>query len=59
MENKGMSPSTALTILFIALKLLGFIEWSWLWVLSPAWIGVVIWLLGAMIVAVVATLRRD
>ena len=59
MENKGMSASTVLTILFVALKLLGVIEWPWLWVLSPAWIGVVIWLLGAMIVAVVAALRRD
>lgn len=28
-----------LTILFIALKLTGFISWSWLWVLSPLWIG--------------------
>ena len=28
----------ALTLLFIALKLLGFIDWSWFWVLSPVWI---------------------
>ena len=28
----------ALTILFIALKLLGKISWSWWWVLSPIWI---------------------
>jgi hypothetical protein len=27
-----------LTILFIGLKLTGFINWSWLWVLSPFWI---------------------
>jgi len=27
-----------LTILFIGLKLTGFINWSWLWVLSPVWI---------------------
>ena len=27
-----------LTILFIALKLTGYINWSWLWVLSPIWI---------------------
>lgn len=24
-----------LTILFVALKLTGYIDWSWLWVLSP------------------------
>lgn len=27
-----------LAILFIALKLLGIIHWSWWWVLSPLWI---------------------
>ena len=26
-----------LTLLFITLKLLGKIDWSWWWVLSPAW----------------------
>lgn len=31
-----------LTVLFIALKLLGFIAWSWVWVLSPIWISVLI-----------------
>lgn len=31
-----------LAILFIALKLTGFISWSWLWVLSPVWIPIVI-----------------
>ena len=28
-----------LTILFIALKLTGQIDWSWIWVLSPIWIS--------------------
>ena len=28
-----------LTILFIALKLTGYITWSWIWVLSPIWIS--------------------
>ena len=27
-----------LAIAFIVLKLIGVIEWSWLWVLSPLWI---------------------
>lgn len=31
--------ASALTILFIALKLIGIIEWSWVWVLSPLWIS--------------------
>jgi len=33
----------ALTLLFIALKLTGFIAWSWLWVLSPLWIEAGLW----------------
>jgi hypothetical protein len=28
-----------LTVLFIGLKLTGHITWSWIWVLSPLWIG--------------------
>ncbi|HDS1140230.1 TPA: hypothetical protein QDZ75_004308 [Stenotrophomonas maltophilia] len=28
-----------LTIVFITLKLTGFIAWSWWWVLSPVWIS--------------------
>lgn len=33
-----------LGLLFIGLKLAGYITWSWLWVLSPLWIGFAIWL---------------
>jgi len=31
-----------LTILFIGLKLTGYITWSWWWVLSPLWLGFVV-----------------
>jgi hypothetical protein len=34
-----------LTILFIGLKLTNHIQWSWLWVLSPLWIGFLLSLL--------------
>ena len=30
-----------LTLIFITLKLTNYISWSWWWVLSPLWIGVV------------------
>ena len=33
---------TSLTAIFIALKVLGYINWSWIWVLSPLWIDVVL-----------------
>ena len=32
----------ALLIAFIVLKLCGIIKWSWLWVLSPLWLPVMI-----------------
>lgn len=31
-----------LAIVFITLKLCGVIQWSWLWVLAPLWIPVLI-----------------
>ena len=31
-----------LALIFIALKLTDYIDWSWWWVLSPLWIGAVL-----------------
>lgn len=31
-----------LTLIFITLKLCNVIAWSWVWVLSPLWIGAII-----------------
>lgn len=46
----GIGFAGLLTIVFIVLKLIGTISWSWWWVLSPIWIsvglGVGIWLIG-------------
>jgi len=43
-SNSGIGFGGLLTILFIALKLTNYIDWSWWWVLSPLWIsaGIVI-----------------
>ena len=37
-----MKLATVLGIVFIVLKLCNVITWSWLWVLSPFWIPVVL-----------------
>ena len=29
-------------MLFIGLKLTGHIDWSWIWVVSPMWIAVIV-----------------
>ena len=47
----GTSLPTLLTVLFIALKLCGIIDWSWWWVLSPIPITIGI-LLGVVTVAI-------
>jgi hypothetical protein len=61
----GIGFTGLLTILFIALKLTGYITWSWWWVLSPLWIAalttiaiLVLILLGAVVVAIIAAARK-
>lgn len=44
-NSGGIGFAGLLTIVFITLKLLGTIQWSWWWVLSPAWISAIIVLL--------------
>lgn len=53
-----------LGLLFIGLKLGGVIDWSWLWVLAPFWIGLVIaavaflvWFFAAAMIAARAPRR--
>lgn len=44
--HSGIGFPGLLTLLFIALKLLNQIDWSWWWVLAPAWIPLAL-ILGA------------
>ena len=47
----GIDFIEALTLLFIGLKLTGFLPtWTWLWVLSPLWITLSI----ALVIAIIA-----
>ena len=54
MENKsnvgGIGFCGLLGIVFIVLKLTGFIDWPWIWVLSPIWISM---LIGCLILVIV------
>ncbi len=34
----GLGFAGALTLVFIVLRLTGHIDWSWWWILAPAWI---------------------
>lgn len=64
MSNTTISPSGGvgftglLTLLFIFLKLVGKIDWSWWWVTSPLWISFSIILLIALVAGAVILLHR-
>jgi len=38
-----------LTLIFVTLKLCKVIDWPWVWVLSPIWIGITLFILIAAI----------
>lgn len=40
--SSGLGLLDVLVVIFIVLKLLGVITWSWVWVLSPIWIQLAI-----------------
>ena len=42
-----------LTIVFITLKLLKVIKWSWWWVLSPIWIDILLVVVLAILIVLV------
>lgn len=48
--------AAALTLIFITLKLCGVITWSWLWILSPLWISLLLSLLIFIIIIGALTL---
>ena len=55
MSNKninynGIGFCGLLTIVFIVLKLIGYISWSWVWVLSPLWIS---WLIAIILIIII------
>ena len=58
-SNKGgISFCGLLTIVFIVLKLIGVINWSWLWVLCPLWIGVALFILILSLTIIIGIATR-
>ena len=51
-NDTGIGFFGLLTIVFIVLKLTGYIDWSWFWVLSPILIPIIIFIGGALIFAI-------
>lgn len=41
-KNIGLNLGEVILVVFIILKLTKVIDWSWWWVLSPTWIGLIV-----------------
>ena len=52
-NNNSIGFVGLLTIVFITLKLTGFIDWSWWWVISPIWISILFILFILIVVFIV------
>ena len=46
-----------LLIVFIVLKLVGVINWSWWWVLAPLWIPLLIVIIAVVIITILERRR--
>jgi hypothetical protein len=64
-SSGGIGISTVLFLIFLVLKLIGTISWSWWWVLAPLWLPVVfaigivlVLLLILLIVAAIAACSK-
>jgi len=60
----GIGLASILTIIFVIMKCLGYLSWSWLWVFAPLWIaasiavGIVI-IIGLVILVVYLVARHN
>ena len=71
MSNSNTNTSTAsiniglggiLFVVFLVLKLVGVIDWSWWWVTAPLWIPaavvLILWLIGALVIGIATALDK-
>jgi hypothetical protein len=52
-SSGGIGFPGLLTVLFVGLKLTGYISWSWWWIFSPLWISA---LIGLTVVGILLVL---
>lgn len=52
-SSSGIGICGVLTIVFVVLKLVGVINWSWLWVLCPLWIDILLTVIVLIIIAII------
>lgn len=54
--NLGPSLPTLLFVVFLTLKLTGYIAWSWVWVFAPLWVPPALFVLLLLVIGIVAML---
>ena len=54
----GIGFTGLLTIVFIILKLIGKIDWSWWWVLSPLWITFMLCMLIFILMIIIIDIMK-
>ena len=57
----GLGLAGVLTVIFFVLKVIGVIDWSWIWVFSPLWISVLLFtsILGTLLFIAYYLDKRD
>lgn len=58
-NSKGTSITTVLTLIFVVLKLCGVIKWSWIWVLSPTWLSIVLYLVTLIVFTTIKVITEE
>lgn len=58
-NRSGLGVCGVLTIIFIVLKLVGVINWSWLWVLCPLWINILLTIIVLVVIAIMDKRTSD
>ena len=60
--RRGMSSASIIGVVFLILKLTHTIDWPWVWVLSPFWIPIAVFLLmltvGGLMIGLAYVLKR-
>lgn len=57
-SSGGIGFMGLLQIVFIVLKLIYVIDWSWWWVLAPTWIPLAILLIGFVVLVIFAGISK-
>lgn len=54
----GFGLDIILTLIFVVLKLCGVIDWAWVWVLAPLWIGAALMIILIIILIIITRIKQ-